>query len=269
MDRVVLLGTGSCELSEERRASSVLIETAGLRLIFDLGRGIADRLAHLGFRQDDIRHLVFSHFHPDHVSDLIPYLQAGSWSRRDPRSEDLHLWGPKGLENQMHRLLGLFAVDNLTRRHWRVHLHELRDDEMERDEYGLPCFEIEGRRFGWPDLPPAENHGLVFEAELEGHRKRIAITGDSYFHEDEVAALRRTDVAIFDSGHLEDDQIVELMVRTDVPRLIASHVSRDLDVQRLLDAAKRRGFTGDLEVAHDLQDLAAGAAMTPAIESSQ
>lgn len=257
-DRTVLLGTGTCQLLEERRASSVLVETSGLRVVYDLGRGIADRLAHLGLRQDDVRHVVFSHFHPDHVSDLIPFLQAGSWSRIDPRSEDLHLWGPMGLEAQMHRLLGLFPADHLTRRSWRVQLHELRDDELERDADGLPGFEIEGVRFGWPDLPPADNHGLVFDASLAGRRQRIVLTGDSLLHDALIAALRDCNVAVFDSGHLTDDEIVELMVRSRVPRLVASHVYREFDVESLLGRARARGFDGSLEMGRDLMDLATG-----------
>ena len=35
-ERIVLLGTGTCQLQEDRRASSVLVELDGLRLVFDL-----------------------------------------------------------------------------------------------------------------------------------------------------------------------------------------------------------------------------------------
>jgi ribonuclease BN (tRNA processing enzyme) len=39
--------------------------------------------------------LALTHFHPDHISDLIPLLQAGAWSRRDLRTSDLHIYGPQ------------------------------------------------------------------------------------------------------------------------------------------------------------------------------
>jgi ribonuclease BN (tRNA processing enzyme) len=89
MARLALIGTGTCQLEDGRTASSVLVELDGLRLVFDCGRGVAARLAELGYRQDQLRHVVVSHFHADHVSDLVPLLQAGSWSRTDPRSRDL------------------------------------------------------------------------------------------------------------------------------------------------------------------------------------
>ena len=239
----MLLGTGTCQLQEDRRASSVLVELDGLRLVYDLGRGIADRLADLGYRQDDLLHIVFSHFPPDHVSDLVPFLQAASWSRTDPRSEDLHLWGPLGLEVQMMRILGLFGPDHITREHWRVHLHEIRDPSD-----GEGKIEIAGRDFGWAHLPPAGNHGLVVE-----HRgRRVVLTGDSSFHEREVELLRGADLAVFDSGHLEEAEIVELAVATGVGTLVCSHVYRELDPAVLEARARERGFEGHLLLGHDL-----------------
>ncbi|MEM1178921.1 MAG: ribonuclease Z [Acidobacteriota bacterium] len=237
--RIVLLGTGTCQLDERRRASSVLIELDGLRVVYDLGRGIADRLADLGLRQDDVEHIVFSHFHPDHISDLIPYLHAAAWSRTDPRSRDLHLYGPRGLEVQMMRLLSLFGPDTLGREHWNLHLHEVRGDEIE----------IEGRSFEFLDLPPAGNRGLRFRAG----ETTVGLTGDSNFHDSAIAFLSGVDLGIFDSGHLTDDDIVELASASNSPRLVCSHVYRPLDLDALGQRARRRGFSGNLEMGSDLQ----------------
>lgn len=257
-NRIVLLGTGTCELQERRRASSVLVELDGVRVVYDLGRGIADRLADLGLRQDDLCHVVFSHFHPDHVSDLVPFLQAAAWSRVDPRSEDLHLYGPRGLENQMMRLLSLFEVDNLTRDSWRVHLHEVRSatDDADSEPAGSagaarPTIEVAGRAFEWVSLPPAGNHGLG----IEGNGRRVVLTGDSSFHQQEVELLRGADLAIIDSGHLEDDEIVRLAVESGVGTLVCSHVYRELDAVELEARARREGYGGRLLLGRDLDSF--------------
>ena len=165
-NRMVLLGTGTCQLQTHRMASSALIELEDLRLVFDFGRGVANRLAELGLRQDDVEHVVLSHFHPDHLSDLIPYLQAAAWSRIDPRTRDLHVYGPIGLEVQLMRLLSLFGPDNLTRPHYRVRLHEIRGER----------FTVGGRDFDFCDLPPADNHGLRFAVGGNG-RVRFKLQG--------------------------------------------------------------------------------------------
>ena len=243
--RILLLGTGTCQLDESRRASSVLIELDDLRVVFDLGRGIADRLQALGLRQDDVRHIVFSHFHPDHVSDLVPYLHAAAWSQTDARSVDLHLYGPIGLDVQMMRLLSLFGPQTLVRDHWRVHLHEIRGDELT----------IEGRRFEFLDLPPADNRGLRFRYGAVDTTSCVGLTGDSNFHEQAIDFLAGTNLGVFDSGHLTDEQIVELAVRSGAPKLVCSHVYRPLDLEDLNGRARQRGYRGELVLGQDLDSF--------------
>ncbi|MEM9599071.1 MAG: ribonuclease Z [Acidobacteriota bacterium] len=241
-DRLVLLGTGTCQLGGGRRASSVLLELGDLRLVYDLGHGIADRLAEIGLRQDDVRHVVISHFHPDHVSDLVPYLHGAAWSQVDPRTVDLHLYGPPGLQTLIESLFQVFGAGVLERDAWRVHLHEVTADRLE----------IEGRTFEWCDLPPAGNRGLGFEL----HGRRYGLTGDSSFHRQEVEFLAGRDLAVFDSGHLTDDEIVDLAAATGARRLIASHVYRPLDLPVLQRRAEARGYGGRLEMGEDLMEIA-------------
>ena len=246
-DRLVVLGTGTCQLEEHRVASSVLIELAGLRLVFDFGRGVATRLAALGLRQDDVAHVALSHFHVDHLSDLLPYLHAGSWSLIDPRTRDLHVWGPPGLEALMTGLLELFE-SVLRDGGFGVEVHEVAGDSMT----------IEGHEFRFVDLPPAGNRGLRFASgEIT-----CALTGDSHFHEQEVEFLTGADVAVIDAGHLGDDDIVELASRSGARIVVCSHLYRELDREALAMRAAGRGFGGEIIVGEDLMtfDLSRGIA---------
>ncbi len=235
---LTLLGTGTCQLEDGLVASSALVELDGLRLVFDCGRGVATRLAGLGFRQDQLRHVVVSHFHADHVSDLIPLLQAGSWSQTDPRSRDLHIWGPPGLRRLVDGWLELFGAASLVNPdRFAVELHE------------LPAgpFAIDGRQLEFVSLPPAGNHGLGFAVD----GKRYALTGDSGFHQEEIDFLTGRELAVIDAGHLSDEEIVQLAVRTQVRRLVCSHLYRRLDAGGLNARAAKVGYTGQLIVGED------------------
>jgi len=239
-DRLVLLGTGTCQLQEDRIASSVLLELDVLRVVFDFGRGVAGRLTSLGFKQDDIRHVVLSHFHPDHLSDLIPFLQAATWSQIDPRTADLHLYGPEGLDALFRGLLGLF--DALMRDDgFRLHLHEIRDHRLV----------IEGFELVSSELPPAGNRGLKFT------RRGVtcALTGDSLFHDEEIEFLRDVDLAIVDAGHLSDDELIELAVQSRARRLVCSHLYREIDGAKLATLATRRGYDGEIVLGEDLMSF--------------
>ena len=238
MGRLVLLGTGTCQLEDGRAASSALLELDGLRLVFDCGRGVAARLAALGYRQDQLRHVVVSHFHADHVSDLVPLMQAGSWSRTDPRSRDLHIWGPPGLRRLVDGWLELFGAAALVNPDgYAVEVHE------------LPAgpFTIDGHEFEFVSLPPAGNHGLGFTAG----GKRYALTGDSDVHQQEIRFLTGRDLAVIDAGHPSDEELVELAAGSQARRLVCSHLYRRLDAAALNARAAAAGYAGELILGED------------------
>ncbi len=241
--RLTLLGTGTCQLEADRMASSVLLELGGLRVVFDFGRGISLRLLGLGLRQDDVEHVVLSHFHPDHFSDLVPYLHAASYSRIDPRSRPLHVWGPPGVEAQIDRLRALPGHGALI----NEERYELRVHELEGDG-----FEIDDQAFQTAELPPAGNRGL--KTTWNGHT--CALTGDSDYHDAEVEFLAGVDLAVVDAGHPEEDQLVELTVRAAPGRLVCSHLYRPLDEAALQARAEKAGFQGRLQVGRDLMQFA-------------
>src|SRR5437667_8872552 len=96
MSIITLLGTGTCQIEVERRASSILLDLEGMYVLFDCGHGVVQRLLEAGVRHNQLEHIMFSHFHPNHDSDIIPLLQAGAWSQRNPRATDIRIYGPTG-----------------------------------------------------------------------------------------------------------------------------------------------------------------------------
>jgi ribonuclease BN (tRNA processing enzyme) len=195
MSTITLLGTGTCQIEAERRASSVLLDLEGTYVLFDCGHGVMQRLLEAGVRHNELKHIVLSHFHADHVSDIIPLLQAGAWSQRDPRTTDIHIYGSAGVQKIIDGLQQVFGPGSLQQPSYKIVVHEITQQ-----------FEIGSHRFDFISLPPAGNHGLHFTWK----GKRYAITGDSYFHVEEIAFLRDVDLAIIDAGHIEDREIVQL-----------------------------------------------------------
>ena len=241
MSSITLLGTGTCQIEFERRASSVLLELDGMPVLFDCGHGIVQRLLEAGFQHNEVNHIVVSHFHPDHVSDLIPFLQAGAWSRRNPRSSDLHIYGPPGVQKLIDGFMNIFGPSSFQQPSYSVFVHEVAEGQ----------FAIGSYQFDSINLPPAGNHGLRFEWK----GKRYAITGDSNFHEQEIAFLRNVDLAVIDSGHIEDDEIVRLAAASQVRAMVCSHLYREIDAPRLQEQAEKAGYTGTIIVGRDLMSF--------------
>lgn len=241
MSLMTLLGTGTCQIEFARRASSVLLDLDQTYILFDCGHGVVQRLLEAGVRHNQVQHIVLSHFHPDHASDLIPFLQAGAWSQRDPRTTDVHIYGPAGVHDVIDGLMQIFQPTSFERSHYNVVVHEI----------AAGPYEIAGLHFAAVSLPPAGNHGLRFN----WHNRTYAITGDSYFHAEEIAFLKDVELAVIDSGHIKDSEIVELAVQSQPRQLVCSHLYREIDAASLQQQAMQRGYTGTILVGQDLMSF--------------
>jgi len=241
MSSLTLLGTGTCQIEFERRASSVLLDLDGLYVLFDCGHGAVQRLLEAGVQHDQVQHIVLSHFHPDHVSDLVPFLQAGAWSRRNPRSLDVHIYGPAGVQRVVNGLMNVFGASSLQQPSYAVTVHEVTDGQ----------FTIGPHHFEFLSLPPADNHGLRFA----WHGQTYALTGDSYFHAEEIAFLQHTDLAVIDSGHIKDSEIVDLAVASQARCIVCSHLYREINASHLQRLAAQQGYEGTILVGRDLMSF--------------
>jgi ribonuclease Z len=94
---VTLLGTGSPEPSTVRAGPATLVEAGGQRLVFDVGRGTAERLGQLAIPLGQISHIFLTHLHSDHVVGL-PDVWLSGWQRArfGQRRSPLLVTGPSG-----------------------------------------------------------------------------------------------------------------------------------------------------------------------------
>jgi ribonuclease BN (tRNA processing enzyme) len=241
MSNITLLGTGTSQITLERRASSVLIELDDTKIMFDCGHGVLQRLLEIGVHPNDINYIILSHFHPDHVSDLIPFFHTGAKAKHNPRTTDLHVYGPVGVRSFIDKVEKLFQPDTFRLPFYNIIVHEIGEED----------FQIAPYNFEFVSLPPYENHGLRFT----WHGRSFAITGDSYFHEQEIDFLRNVDLAIIDAGHLEEDKIIQLSVASQAKVIICSHIYGEIDRYRLQALARAEGYRGTIEVGRDLLSL--------------
>ncbi len=224
MSSIILLGTGTCQIEYERRASSVLIQLNAIPVLFDCGHGVVQRLLEVGIQHNELNHIVVSHFHPDHISDLIPFLHAGAWSKRNPRTSDLHIYGPPGIQRIIDGFRDIFGISGLQQPTYDILVHE-----VAREQFSIGSYE-----FDFISLPPAGNHD---------------------FHEHEITFLTKVDLAIIDSGHLEDDEIVQLAAASQAKTIVCSHLYREINAPDLQTLAEKAGYEGTILVGRDLMSF--------------
>ena len=107
--RITLLGTGGPRPDPARQGPATLVEVAGLRLLFDAGRGVATQLAKADTLLHEIDAVFITHHHFDHIGGLGDLLMA-AWNLG--RTRPLNVYGPSGTRNIVEALFSqIYASD--------------------------------------------------------------------------------------------------------------------------------------------------------------
>ena len=124
-------------------------------------------MAALGIRWQDITHVALTHFHPDHVADVVMLLMGWRWGQLPARDTPVTLYGPVGAGALMERLAAAYG-DWVLAPGFPMTVRELAPDEIVR--LG-PDIELSA-------LPvPHTSESVAYSVCAEG--KRLVYTGDT------------------------------------------------------------------------------------------
>ena len=102
--KLTILGSGTYQPELTRHSSAYLVETdSGAKICFDFGRSAIDQLLKLNIRITEIDAVFISHWHGDHVADIIALLHYTVAPLPDDisvfrpiRKNPLKIYGPTG-----------------------------------------------------------------------------------------------------------------------------------------------------------------------------
>jgi len=218
--RITLLGTGDPIPRIDRFGPSTLVEVAGQRLLFDVGRGTTQRLMQLNIPLSDIDAVFITHFHSDHVTG-IPDLWMTGWLPPPfgRRSTAFEVWGPTGTQSMLEHLAQAFEANTKIR--IPDELLPPSGIEMlahEFDENGV-VYEQGGVRV----TAFAVDHGDLIKPAY-GYRvdyddRAVVISGDTRFDKNLIAAAEGADLVIHEVAMASD----EVLVSSKWLRRIAAH----------------------------------------------
>jgi len=197
----------------------VLVQVGTKTLLFDAGRGAAQRLVQAGVRLGALDALFLTHLHSDHTVG-IPDLWLTGWlplpvaSRKGP----FRVYGPTGTKALMENLERAYAWDIETR---------VADQKLSRDDVAVAVTEFaEGAVFDANEVKVTAfevNHGdLVkpafgFRVDYKG--RSVTISGDTRFNENLIRHATGTDLLIHQVAMARD----ELLKASKPVQLILAH----------------------------------------------
>lgn len=190
--RVTLLGTGSPQPRMDRFGPSILIEAAGEKLLFDCGRGAAQRIEQRKVAFADVDALFLTHLHSDHVVG-IPDLWLTGWVRG--RKSPLRVWGPVGTSEMVSHLEQAFSFDVHIRRDVDEKLPPQGAMLVARDIQQGIVYEHAGIKVTafLVDHPPVKP-AFGYRIDYAGHA--VVLSGDTRYSENLIEFARGTDVLV-------------------------------------------------------------------------
>jgi ribonuclease BN (tRNA processing enzyme) len=247
--KITILGAGTATPLLNRNASGLVIETAGSRLLVDLGPGTLRRLCEARLDYKDIDIILITHFHPDHVSDLTALLFASNYAYGPFREDSFLLVGPTGLEQFYEALVKIYG-------HWIIPTgNRLIKREMNAqapDKFVSGDLSIHSAPAA--HSPPA----VSYRVEAEG--LSVTVSGDTDVSDNLVELASGTDVLICECsmpegskipGHLVPSEAGAIAEQARAKKLVLTHFYPPCDEVDVAEQASK-AFSGEVIRAEDL-----------------
>ncbi len=254
--KLTILGSGTYQPELERRSAAYLVQTAGQNLCFDFGRGAIEQLLKIGVHVNQLDALFITHWHGDHVNDLVTLLHITTAPPADHglwpvRIKPLKIYGPEGTLENLKAIVRIIrygerSLDN-------IEVKEISEDKIEDKGWTI---------YSYPTIHNDGMKPICYRLESEG--KVFAYSGDSVESEGLKKCLQNADLAMVEAAwpdevqpksHFTGSRAGKFAAENGVKKLVITHMA-PLYIQKYdpkKDAA--RFFKGEVIVARDLLEL--------------
>ncbi|MBL7180588.1 MAG: MBL fold metallo-hydrolase [Desulfobacterales bacterium] len=250
---VTILGSGTCVPSLRRSSCSVFVKIKNSLLLFDSGPGTMRRLLEAGTTIFDISHLFYSHLHPDHAGEMVPFLFANKYGDGFRRKIPLTIVAAQGFSTFYNRLKSVYGS-------WIelapgfFNIIELAADAD--DVCGFDNFKIRSS--------PVEHiaGSIAYRVTSSGGRS-VVYSGDTDFCESLISLAKDADLLICESAHPDDLKVKghltpslagEIARRANVRKLVLTHFYPECD-HADIEKECRKTYAGPLMLAEDLMNI--------------
>ncbi|MCX6209617.1 MAG: ribonuclease Z, partial [Bacteroidetes bacterium] len=141
---VTILGNNSALPAFDRHPTAQVVTLNEQVFLVDCGEGTQMQIARYKIKRSKINHIFISHLHGDHYFGLIGLITSMGLLGRE---NDLHLYGPKGLDE----IIALQLKVAVTTLPFTLHFHPLQNEGLivDHHKYQIECFETQHRIPCW------------------------------------------------------------------------------------------------------------------------
>jgi ribonuclease BN (tRNA processing enzyme) len=254
---VTILGSGTCVPSLVRSACAVMMTVGRARLLFDSGPGTMRRLLESGTTIFDITHIFYSHFHPDHTAELVPFLFATKYPNMSQRQIPLTVAGGWGF---LDFVAGLKSVYGKGIELAPGLLKIVEFDNKARDFKQFNDFSVQS-------APVQHNPESVAYRVTGAAGHSVVYSGDTDYSENLIDLASGADLLICESalpdrlrvkGHLTPSAAGKIATLARVKQLVLTHFYPECDQVDMIREC-RQTYAGPVVLAEDLMRIEVGA----------
>ena len=251
--KITILGSGTCVPSLKRSSCSVLIQIDNTMLLFDSGAGTMRRLLEAGVTIDKISYIFYSHLHPDHCGELVPFLFATKYPETYRRRKPFTIVVAKGFAD-FYEKLKLAYGQWIELAPGLMKIAEL--DNKGRDHLSCGLFDVDS-------LPMNHTDGSLAYRITSANGNSVVYSGDTDVCENLVTLASEADVLICESalpdemkvaGHLTPSLAGQIATEAGVKKLVLTHFYPECDTVDV-SAQCRKTYEGPLVLAEDLLEI--------------
>lgn len=246
---LTIIGSGTAALSVHRGPSGYVLNTGTTWCLLDGGTGTLLKCLQNGISYKKIDRLFYTHFHPDHTIDFIPFLFATKYTPGFQRRKKLSIFGPRGFREFYHKLANIFDPGLLEF-----------DFELEVTECGRGRLQA-GEMLVETDFMRHSSNAIGYR--FEAGNKVLVYSGDTDLCDEIIHLARKADVLLLECSfpdemkiqkHLTPSEAAQIASAARVKKLVLTHLyppCEEIDVQHIV----QRGFSGEVVVARDFMKV--------------
>ena len=249
MEEIIIIGSGTGIPSLRRGSPGLVLVADQARILIDSGPGALRRMLEVGLTCRDVNLLLYTHIHPDHTADLVPFLFACKYADL-PRDRDLVCAGGPGFVKHFDVLKGVFGrwIDPVS---YSFTVREISTDPFIFRDVGITAKPVAHLR---------ESVGYRFEFKSG---RSVAVSGDTDYCTNMVELAEGVDLLVLEcsfpegkkvEGHLTPSLAARIAVESRCRRLVLTHFYPMCDQVDLLKQC-RKGYKGELVLAEDLMRI--------------
>jgi ribonuclease BN (tRNA processing enzyme) len=281
--KVTLLGTkGGPRINKGRANPSSLVTAAGRSYVVDCGYGVTRQLVEAGVEAHEVRTILITHNHSDHMLELGPLLyNAWAGGLREP----IDVWGPPPISRAVAGFFDSLGYDIEIRiaDEGRPDLRKLvRVHEFEAADTPTAVFERDGLKVSAVKVRhPPITHAYAYR--FDAPDRSIVLSGDTTYSPELIALAKGADVLVHEVMHLggldrllarnpnapalrkhlmdshtTTEQLGHVAAAAGVRMLVLSHLAPG-DDPSITDAMWtediRKNFAGEIVVGRDLMTI--------------